>query len=123
MSKRGELQAVMVCPDRALAQQVSLTTAELKSLHIVADLKEYPTPVALDQRLGQLRPDAALLDVGSDRSTALALLAHMAAAHPAVPVVGLHGSGDPETILLCLRSGAAEFLHAPFGAADTEQAV
>ncbi len=123
MSKRGELHAVLVCPDRALAEQFALTTAELKSLNIVADLKEYPSPAALDQRLSQLRPGAALLDVGSDRSTALALVAHIAAAHPALPVVGLYGSGDPEIILQCLRSGAAEFLHAPFREADTEQAV
>jgi pilus assembly protein CpaE len=123
MSKRTELQAVLVCPDRVLAQEFSSTIAELKSLNIVAELKEYPTPAALDQRLNQLRPDAALLDVGTDRGVALALLAHVVAAHPGLSVIGLHGTGDPEIILQCMRSGAAEFLHAPFRQAEAEQAI
>ncbi|HYM13325.1 MAG TPA: AAA family ATPase [Bryobacterales bacterium] len=123
MSTRTELQAILVCPDRTLAQQFSSTIADLKTLNIVADIKEYPTPAALDQRVNLLRPDAALLDVGSDRSAALGLLAHLVAAHPGLSVIGLHGTGDPEVILLCMRSGAAEFLHAPFREAEAEQAI
>lgn len=122
-SKRTELQAVLVCPDRELARQFSTTTADLKMLNVLVDIKEYPTPVAFDQRLSQLRPDAALLDVGSDRAVALSLLSHIVAAHPGLPVIGLHGTGDPDVILQCLRSGAAEFLHAPFQQSEAEQAV
>ena len=122
-SKHTELHALLVCPDRALAQQFTLSTADLKSLNVVADVKDYPTPAALDQRVSQLRPDVALLDVGSDRTTAVALLSHLAAAHPRIPVVGLHGSGDPQIILQCLRCGAAEFLYAPFPQAEAEQAL
>lgn len=123
MSKRTELQAILVCPDRSLAQQFSDTIAGLKAFNILADIKEYPSIPVLDQRLSQLRPDAALLDVGSDRATALSLLSHIAASYPNLPVIGLHGSGDPEVILQCIRSGAAEFLHAPFREAEAEQAV
>lgn len=123
MPKRAELQAVLVCPDRALAQQFSTAAAGVKALHVVADLKEYPTPAALDQRLGQLRPDAVLLEVGTDRSAALTLLAHIVSAHPGLPVIGLYGSGDPEVILQCMRAGASEFLPGPFREADAEQAI
>ena len=123
MPKQTELQAILVCPDRKLAEQFSATIADLKALHIVAEIKEYPASGALDQRLQQLRPDAALLDVGSDRSTAQALLTHLVASHPELPVIGLYSSGDPEMILQCMRSGAAEFLHAPFREAEAEQAV
>lgn len=123
MSTRTQLQAILVCPDRTMAQQFSTTIADLKTLSIVADIKEYPTPVALDQRVSLLRPDAVLLDVGSDRSSALALLAHLVASHPGLAVIGLHGAGDPEVILQCMRSGATEFLHAPFQEVEAEQAI
>jgi len=113
----------MVCPDRALAQQFSSTIAELKTLNILADLKEYPTGAALEQQLKQYRPDAVLLDVSSKRDAALFLVSQITAAKPALAVIGLHPSNDPEAILQCLRSGVAEFLHAPFQARDAEQAV
>jgi pilus assembly protein CpaE len=121
MIKPPELTVLLVCPDRALAQEFSTAIAELKTLNIVADLKEYPTPAGLEQRLKSLRPDSVVLDVGTDRETALFLLSHLVAVH--IPVVGLHSSSDPETILQCLRAGASEFLHAPFRLAEAEQAI
>ncbi len=121
--KQPELTALMICPDRTLAQQFCSTIAELKALNVVADLKEYPATPVLDQRMKELRPDAILLDVATDRSGALLLLSQLAAAHPGAPVVGLHSSNDPDTILLCLRSGVAEFLHAPFRKEDAEEAI
>jgi pilus assembly protein CpaE len=121
MLKPSELTALLVCPDRNLAQEFSKAIAELKALNIVADLKEYPTPAGLEQRLKTLRPDAALLDVGTDRDTALLLLSHLVGAH--LRVIGLHRAGDPETILQCLRAGASEFLHSPFRLAEAEQAI
>lgn len=121
--KRAELQAVLICPDRSLAQQFSLAASGVKALHVVADLKEYPTAAALDQRLGQSRPDAVLLEVGSDRAAALALLSHLVAAHPGLAVIVLHSSGDPDVILQCMRAGASEFLPAPFRESDAEQAI
>ena len=121
--KQPEVTALLVCPDRSLAQQFSSTIAELKALNILADLKEYPTSPVLDQRLKQLRPDAVLLDVATDREGAMFLLSQLTASSPSVPVVGLHRSNDPEAILQCLRSGVAEFLHAPFRKEDAEQAI
>lgn len=121
MNKLPELTVLLVCPDRNLAQEFSTAIAEMKTLNILADIKEYPTPAGLEQRLKAVRPDAVVLDVGTDRDAALFLLSHLVAVH--IPVVGLHGAGDPETILQCLRSGASEFLHAPFRLAEAEQAI
>jgi len=121
MPKPPELTALLVAPDRALAQEFSKAIAELKALNVVMDLKEYPTPPALEQRLKALRPDVVVLDVATDRDTALFLLSHIVGAQ--IPVVGLHKTSDPETILQCLRSGASEFLHAPFRLPDAEQAI
>ncbi len=123
MTTPAELTAMLVCPDRGLAQQFSAAVAELKALNIIAEVKEYVSPVVLDQRMKQLRPDAVLIDVGSDRQAALALVGHLAAAHPGAALIGLHGSNDPDSILLCMRNGVAEFLHAPFLLTDSEQAI
>jgi len=123
MGRAAELTVFLVCPDRNLAQEFSAAVGDLKSLNIVGEIKEYPAPAAIDQRLKQLRPDAVLLDVGTEREAALFLLSHLVGAHPGTPVIGLHRSGDPETILLCLRNGVAEFMHAPFRLAEVEQAV
>lgn len=121
MNKPPELTVLLLCPDRQLAQEFSTAIAELKTLNILADIKEYPTPVGLEQRLKAVRPDAVVLDVGTDRAAALSLLTSLVAVQ--IPVVGLHGAGDPETILQCLRAGASEFLHSPFRLAEAEQAI
>lgn len=121
MHKPPELTVLLVCPDRTLAQAFSAAIDELKTLNILADVKEYPTPAGLEQRLKAVHPDAVVLDVGTDRDAALFLLSNLVAVH--IPVVGLHGTGDPETILQCLRAGASEFLHAPFRLAEAEQAI
>jgi pilus assembly protein CpaE len=123
MTKPAELTAVLICPDRALAKEFSAAIGDLQALNVLAEIKEYPATTALDQRLKHLRPDALLLDVASDRETALYLLSHLRSGHAGLAVIGLHNTGDPETILLCLRSGVAEFLHAPFRLSDAEQAI
>ena len=92
MTKPTDLTAILVCPDRGLAQQFSTMIAELKALNLVGDLKEYPSSAALEQRLKQVRPDAVLLDVGSAREAALQLLSQVVSAHPEVSVIGLHGN-------------------------------
>jgi pilus assembly protein CpaE len=123
MTRTPELTAVLICPDRALAQEFSSAIADLKALNIVGEVKEYPATALLDQRLKHLRPDLVLLDMASDRETGLRLIAHLVTAHPTLAVIGLHHTRDSETILLCLRAGVAEFLHAPFRLADAEQAL
>ena len=90
---------MLICPDRALAQEFSTTIADLKALNIVGEVKEYSASALLDQRLNHLRPDLVLLDTASDRDTALRLIGHLVTAHPAVAVIGLHHTRDSETTL------------------------
>jgi pilus assembly protein CpaE len=90
-------------------------------LDIVEEVSSYSGATAQLGRVASL--DAVLLDVGSDRAQALALLKGLLEAGPELSVIGLHRSNDPETILQCLRAGAAEFLSSPFPAQDLRQAV
>jgi len=113
--KQGaELTAVLVCPNRALAQQFTATLSENRVFNILADVKSYPTPQALDMRVRQLRPDLILLDLSSNLETALGLMPYITSFRPSVHIIGLHTGSESEVIMRSLRAGATEFLCAPF---------
>ena len=109
-----ELTALLVAPDRDLAQQFCRTLPRARTFQVLADLKSYPSQQTLEMRLRQLKPDVVLLDLASGIDTALDLIRAAAAFRPPVHVVGLHPSNDSEAILRSLRAGASEFLFAPF---------
>ena len=109
-----ELTALLICPNRALAQQFTSSLAENRAFNILADVKTYPTPQALDMRVRQLRPDLILLDLTSNLETALGLMPYITSFRPTVHIIGLHSSSEAEVIMRSLRAGATEFLCAPF---------
>jgi pilus assembly protein CpaE len=113
--KQGtELTALLICPNRALAQQFTATLSDSRTFNILADVKSYPTPQALDMRVRQLRPDLILLDLSSNLETALGLMPYITSFRPTVHIIGLHSSSDADVIMRSLRAGATEFLCAPF---------
>lgn len=119
-----QLTAILVCPDAELRRQFHAAIGSLGSrLAAIAEVENYPAARELSEQLRQRQPDALLIDVGSQRDLALDLLAQMGHAWPNLSVVALHHSNDPETILQCLRGGAAEFLSSPFPAQDVSQAL
>jgi pilus assembly protein CpaE len=121
--RSSELAAVLIAPGRDLADQFSLTLAESRSFQILADLKKYPAPQALEIRLRQLKPEVVLLDLSTNVEAAGELIRFMTSFRPAVHVIGLHRSNDPEVALHALRLGASEFLFAPFDPAVQREAV
>jgi pilus assembly protein CpaE len=114
MARETELTALLIAPDRRLAEQFLATLPRNKSFQILTDLKSYPSAQALDIGLRQLKPDVVLLDLGSDLSAACALIPLAVAARPPVHVIGLHPRNDADAIVRSLRLGATEFLYAPF---------
>jgi pilus assembly protein CpaE len=117
------LTALLVSPDRALAEQFAATIPETRAFQILADLKSYPTRNALDIRLRQLRPDVLLLDVASDQNAAWELIPSGTAQKPPVQVVALHRVNDSSTVVSALRAGACDFLAAPFAVAGQREAI
>lgn len=109
-----ELRALLVAPDRSLAAQFVATLREARTFQVVADVKKYPAPPALEIRLRQFQPDVVLLDVASDLEAAAALIRYLAAAGSPVPVIALDHTSQPDTVMRVLRLGAREFLSAPF---------
>ena len=119
-----QLTAILICPDGELKRQFQATAAGLRPrLATLAELNDYPGSRDLAEQFRQRQPDALLIDVGTRRDRALELFAQIGRQWPDLSVVALHGSNDPETILQCLRSGAAEFLCSPFSAHDVGQAL
>jgi len=111
---KKELTALAVLPNRDLARQFVAALAASRGLHVLAELKSYPTPQTLDVRIRQLRPDTVLMDVSSDPDRASELIQFVASFRPPVYVVALDAQNDSQAILRSVRAGATEFLYAPF---------
>ncbi|HVO98847.1 MAG TPA: P-loop NTPase [Bryobacteraceae bacterium] len=119
----AEIAALLVAPDRALAQQFLATLPQTRAFQILAELKSYPPAQALEIRIKQLKPDVVLLDLASDLTAAVEAVKAIAAMTPPVHVVGLHTQNDSNAILQSLRAGASEFLYAPFDLATQREAI
>jgi Flp pilus assembly protein, ATPase CpaE len=117
------MTALLIAPDRALADQFIQTASRTRALQIVGDLKVYPSQQTLDIRVRQLRPDVVLLDVATNLDTAGDLIRFLSTQNPPVHVIGLHTSNNSEAILRTLRYGASEFLYAPFDVSIQEAAI
>ncbi len=117
------ITALLIAPDRVLAQLFLDTLPQSRSFQVLADLKTYPTQQTLDIRVRQLRPNVVLIDLASDLQQAVELIKTISTMQPPVQVVGLHSSNDSQAILQSLRAGAVEFLHAPFEQTTQRDAV
>lgn len=123
VGKELELSALLIAPNRQLAQALLQTLPETRAFQIVADLKAYPPPAAMDTRLKQLKPDVVLVDVSADTATACDLISTIMALPGSPVVVALHTDNDPQVLVQVLRSGATEFLSAPFDPQSQREAI
>ena len=121
--KDAELTALMISPNRDLAEQFLATLHETRAFQILADLKSYPPQQTLDIRLRQLKPDVVLLDVATNLDLASELIRFIASFRPVTQVVGLHTHNDSEAIVRTLRLGASEFLCGPFELSVQQEAI
>ncbi len=119
----SEITAILISPDRDIAQQLQLTLPETRAFQILADLKSYPPESTLEIRVRQIRPEVVLIDLATDLEAACLLIAFLVNLDPPVQVVGLHRRNDSEAILRSLRQGASEFLYAPFDLSTQREAM
>ena len=123
VQNEAEITALLIAPDRDLAQQFLATLPQTRAFQILADLKSYPPQPTLEIRARQLKPQAVLLDLASDLNAATELVRYLATLTPAVQVIGLHTHNDPDAIMQSLRAGAIEFLIAPFDLTTQREAI
>jgi pilus assembly protein CpaE len=114
------ITALLIAPDRELAQDFLNALPKTRAFQVLADLKTYPTAQTLEIRARQLKPNVVLLDLSTDLVAATELIHFVVSLSPPVHVVGLHHRSDSHAILQSLRAGASEFLYAPFDT-DTQR--
>jgi pilus assembly protein CpaE len=114
LGRERELTALLIAPDRRVADQFVATLPLTRAFQIVGDLRAYPGSQGLDTKLRQLRPDLVFLDLASDLDAASELIRQIVQAQPTVRVVGLHLESNADAILRSLQAGASEFIYAPF---------
>jgi len=123
VQNEAEIVALLIAPNRDLAQQFLATVPQTRAFQIMADLKSYPPQQTLEIRARQLKPQVVLLDLASDLNAATELIRFVTMLTPPVHVIGLHMHNDAAAILQSLRAGAIEFLYAPFDLATQRDAI
>ena len=124
MTGRGPvLTALAIIPDRELAAQLASALERTRSFQILSEFKSYPSLQTLEIRVRQTKPDVILLDLASDLDQACELIRCVSSLNLRAHVVGLHVRNDSDAILRSLRSGASEFLYAPFDVQTQNDAV
>src|SRR5580700_1932248 len=101
-----EISALLIAPNRDLAQQFLATIPQTGAFQILADLKSYPPQQTLEIRARQLKPAVVLLDLSTDLAVATDLVRSIASLTPPIHTVGLHTHNDSNAILRSLRAGA-----------------
>jgi len=117
------ITALLIAPNRELAQEFIATLPQTRAFQVVADLKSYPSSQTLEIRTRQLKPDVVLLDLATDLSVATELIKFIIGLTPPLHVLGLHTSSDSHAILQSLRAGATEFLYSPFDLSTQRDAI
>lgn len=121
--KSASRRAVVIGPNSRIVEELErLVQAQLPGTP-VSTIRSYPSPRDLAGAMGSGTPHLVFLDVNSEREQALQLLVEMTRFGSSVQVVALLTGNDPDLILRCLRSGAAEFLIQPFTAEQLDTAL
>jgi pilus assembly protein CpaE len=119
----GKWKHLIICPDRTLFQSLTSVLSETTPGSPFIDLKNYPNRRALAEVIANQSPNLCFLDVGSNRESALSLLADLESINSGLLVVAIHTTNDPNLILRSLRQGAREFLFQPFALDQVSQAL
>ena len=65
VQNEAEITALLIAPNRDLAQQFLATLPQTRAFQILADLKSYPPQQTLEIRARQLKPNVVLLDLAT----------------------------------------------------------
>jgi len=123
VQNEAQITALLIAPNRELAQEFIRSQQDSPGFQILVDLRSYPPAHTVEIRLRQLRPDVVLLDLATDLEAGVELIRYLTGLEPPVPVIGLHLRPDSQAILQSLRAGATEFLAAPFDAAVQKEVI
>jgi pilus assembly protein CpaE len=115
-------RAIIVTPERQLAAELEPLLAQQLAGVPLTHQGSYPTPRDINAQLGACASQLVFLDIASSPEQALALLAELARMN-GTQVLAVLAGNDPDSILKCLRAGAADFLLRPVTADQVEAAL
>jgi pilus assembly protein CpaE len=117
-------RAVVISPNLRMAEELSPLLATHLPGVAASHVRSYPSPRDAGAAMGNPGIlNLCFLDVVSDPEQALQLLGEMSRMGPSIQVVALLAANDPDSMLRCLRGGAADFLIQPFTGEQLEQVL
>lgn len=111
--KRDAARVLVISPSRGIAADLMPLFSQHLPANKVAEVLRYPDRKNLSEILSQGPIDLCFLDAHSDNERAMQVMSDLASMAPAVQIVALLASSDPDQILQCLRQGGADFLVHP----------
>ena len=123
MARDSQLTALLMSPNRELAQNFAHAQSSYCTFQVLADIKGYLTGQSLELRLRQLRPNVVLLDLSTDLDQAVEVIQEITASQSVIHVIGIHTSNDSNVLVRSFRAGATEFLYSPFEQSTQLEAV
>jgi pilus assembly protein CpaE len=106
------LRAILISPDRGLAEQLGAAVAQNGQVGIVRAFERYPADHELPRIIRAHAPQILFVDVGS-LADALRLAAAIGEAAPGTQIVAFDGACAPNTLLDLMRAGIREFIAVP----------
>jgi pilus assembly protein CpaE len=106
------LRAILVSPDRGLAEQLAAAVAENNRAGVARAFNRYPADHELPRIIRAHAPQIFFIDVGS-LADALRLAAAVNEAAPGTQIVAFDRACAPVTLLDLMRAGIREFVAVP----------
>jgi pilus assembly protein CpaE len=106
------LRAILISPDRALAEQLAAAVAENNKVGIARAFDRYPLDHELPRIIRAHAPQVLFVDAGS-LADALRLAAGVNEAAPGTQIVAFDRACSPATLLDLMRAGIREFVAVP----------
>jgi pilus assembly protein CpaE len=107
-------KTLLICPSKTLAAEVEPLLAHGLPLAPVHPVPVYPNRKQIIDLLKGLEPSLCLLDLASNETQALEVLADLHNLVSSLPIVALLPGNNSDLMLRCLRQGASDFLIQPF---------
>jgi len=112
----------VICPDRALAEQLGAALEKTGAVAVWRRLDRYPAPSEMARLLRSGAPQVVFVSLSSLQD-AVAVARAVELNAPGVQIAAIHDACPTELLLEVMRAGVREFLHPPFQTQALREAI
>jgi len=116
------LRALVISPDKQLADSLSQVLGQLGSVAVVRQMDVYPSADELGRVVRAVAPEVAFLSVDL-MPNVIATVKELESLAPGIQYIAISRDCDPQVLLDAMRIGIREFVSAPFQANSVHEAV